>query len=42
MPELNLLEKPEEVSFDEEDEALDYELESNGNRRNFRNYCSWE
>ena len=31
MPELNLLEKPEEVSFDEEDEALDYELESNGN-----------
>jgi hypothetical protein len=31
MPELNLLEKPGEVSFDEEDEALDYELESNGN-----------
>ena len=31
MPELNLLEKPEEVSFDEEDEALDYELEYNGN-----------
>ena len=31
MPEINLLEKPEEVSFDEEDEALDYELESNGN-----------
>jgi len=31
MPELNLLEKQEEVSFDEEDEALDYELESNGN-----------
>jgi hypothetical protein len=31
MPELNLLEKPEEVSFEEEDEALDYELESNGN-----------
>jgi hypothetical protein len=30
MPELNLLEK-QEVSFDEEDEALDYELESNGN-----------
>ncbi|MEG4488515.1 DUF262 domain-containing protein [Microcoleus sp. D2_18a_B4] len=33
MPELNLLEKPEEVSFDEEDEALDYELESNGNSK---------
>ncbi|MBD0312667.1 MAG: DUF262 domain-containing protein, partial [Microcoleus sp. T3-bin5] len=31
MPELNLLEKPEEVSFEEEDEALDYEFESNGN-----------
>ncbi|MEG3896857.1 MULTISPECIES: DUF262 domain-containing protein [unclassified Microcoleus] len=31
MPELNLLEKQEEVSFEEEDEALDYELESNGN-----------
>jgi Protein of unknown function DUF262 len=31
MPELNLLEKQEEASFDEEDEALDYELESNGN-----------
>jgi hypothetical protein len=31
MPELHLLEKQEEVSFDEEDEALDYELESNGN-----------
>lgn len=31
MPEVNLLEKPEEVSFEEEDEALDYELESNGN-----------
>ncbi|MEG4276353.1 DUF262 domain-containing protein [Microcoleus sp. MON1_C1] len=31
MPELNLLEKQEEVSFDEEDEALDYELEFNGN-----------
>ncbi|MEG3889069.1 DUF262 domain-containing protein [Microcoleus sp. AT8-B1] len=31
MPELNLLEKQEEVSFDEEEEALDYELESNGN-----------
>ena len=31
MPELNLLEKQEEVRFDEEDEALDYELESNGN-----------
>ncbi|MEG4391478.1 DUF262 domain-containing protein [Microcoleus sp. BROC3] len=31
MPELNLLEKQEKVSFDEEDEALDYELESNGN-----------
>ncbi|MEG4816023.1 DUF262 domain-containing protein [Microcoleus sp. K5-D4] len=33
MPELNLLEKQEEVSFDEEDEALDYELESNGNSK---------
>ena len=31
MPELNLLEKQEEVRFEEEDEALDYELESNGN-----------
>ncbi|MBD0306839.1 MAG: DUF262 domain-containing protein [Microcoleus sp. T1-bin1] len=31
MPELNLLEKQEEVSLDEEDEDLDYELESNGN-----------
>lgn len=29
MPELKLLDKPEEVSFDEEDEYLDDELESN-------------
>ena len=33
MPELKLLDKPEEVSFDEEDEYLDDELESNGKQQ---------
>jgi hypothetical protein len=33
MPELNLLEKQKAVSFEEEDEALDYECESNGNSK---------
>lgn len=33
MPELKLLDKPEEVSFDEEDEDLDDELESNGKQQ---------
>lgn len=33
MPELKLLDKPEEVSFDEEDEYLDDKLESNGKQQ---------
>lgn len=33
MPELKLLDKPEEVSFDEEDEDLDDQLESNGKQQ---------